>query len=63
MFEAGIYLFGKHYHDQIVRIMGERRPEFLFLTHVHFDHCGAAGYLKRMIPGLAIGASRREANR
>lgn len=58
MFEAGIYLFGKHYHDQIVRIMGERRPEFLFLTHVHFDHCGAAGYLKRRIPGLAIGASR-----
>ncbi len=58
MFEAGIYLFGSHYYDQIASIMKERRPECLLLTHVHFDHCGAAGYLKRMIPGLTIGASR-----
>ncbi|HSV98186.1 MAG TPA: MBL fold metallo-hydrolase [Spirochaetota bacterium] len=57
MFEAGIYRFGPHYYDRIVKIMGERRPEYLFMTHVHFDHCGAAGYLKRMMPGLMIGTS------
>ena len=38
--------------------MGERRPEYLFLTHVHFDHCGAAGFLKRVMPQLKIAASR-----
>ncbi len=58
MFEAGIYLFGPHYYDQLQRILGERRPACLLLTHVHFDHCGAAGYLKRMIPDMRIGASR-----
>ena len=58
MFEAGIYLFGPHYYDQLLRILGERRPAYLLLTHVHFDHCGAAGYLRRMIPDMHIGASR-----
>lgn len=61
MFDAGMYEAGEFYFKEILRIMGNRRPEYLFLTHVHFDHCGAAGYLKRFMPELKIGASR-EAN-
>ena len=32
-------------------------PTHLFLTHVHFDHCGAAAFLKRKFSGLKICAS------
>jgi glyoxylase-like metal-dependent hydrolase (beta-lactamase superfamily II) len=58
MFDAGVYIFREYYFKEILRIMGDRRPEYLFLTHVHFDHCGAAGFLKRVMPELKIGASR-----
>jgi glyoxylase-like metal-dependent hydrolase (beta-lactamase superfamily II) len=57
MFDAGIYIFGEYYFKEILRLMGDRRPEYLFLTHVHFDHCGAAGFLKRVMPRMKIGAS------
>jgi glyoxylase-like metal-dependent hydrolase (beta-lactamase superfamily II) len=57
MFDAGVYIFGEYYLREILRIMGDRRPEYLFLTHVHFDHCGSAGFLKRVMPELKIGAS------
>lgn len=58
IFDAGIYILGEHYWREIRRLMGERRPEYLFITHVHFDHCGSAGFLKRVMPGLKICASR-----
>ena len=48
---------GEHYWRDIRRLMGERRLEYLFLSHVHFDHCGAAGFLKRVMPELKIAAS------
>jgi glyoxylase-like metal-dependent hydrolase (beta-lactamase superfamily II) len=57
IFDSGIYIFGEYYFKEILRIMGDRRPEYLFLSHVHFDHCGAAGFLKRVIPEMKIGAS------
>lgn len=57
MFDAGLYVLGEHYWRDIRRLMGERRPEYLFLSHVHFDHCGAAGFLKRVMPELKIAAS------
>ncbi len=34
-------------------------PEFLFLTHVHYDHCGSASYFKKIFPNLKICASQR----
>jgi 2-aminobenzoylacetyl-CoA thioesterase len=57
IFDSGVYIFGEHYLKEINRILGDRKPEYLFLSHVHFDHCGSAGYLKRMLPGLKVGAS------
>jgi glyoxylase-like metal-dependent hydrolase (beta-lactamase superfamily II) len=58
VFDAGVYIFGEHYWREIRRLMVERRPEYLFITHAHFDHCGSAGYLKRVMPGMKICASR-----
>ncbi len=42
-------------------LTGRQQPEILFLTHVHWDHCGGAAYLKRAFPGLNLAASKRAA--
>ncbi len=57
LFDAGVYALGPHYLGEIRKVLGDRMPEYLLLTHMHYDHCGAAGYLKRMFPELKIGAS------
>ncbi len=59
LFEAGFYSMGPLYERDIRKVTGARDPSFLFLTHVHYDHCGAAAYFKRVFPGITICASRR----
>jgi len=34
--------------------LGDERPRALLLTHIHFDHAGAAGALVRMWPDLEV---------
>jgi 2-aminobenzoylacetyl-CoA thioesterase len=58
LFEAGFTCAARLYGADIRSILGERRPEILFLTHVHYDHCGATNYLKNIFPGIRIAASR-----
>jgi len=41
--------------------LGDRQPVYLFLTHVHFDHCGAAAYLKSVFPDMKIAVSPQAA--
>lgn len=60
MIEGGINLLGPLYLKSIEEILGDKnRLDYLFITHSHYDHLGAAGYLKRAIPGLSIGAHER----
>jgi len=59
VFEAGFYCMGPLYARDIRKVLGNRNPSYLFLTHVHYDHCGAAAYFKKTFPGLRICASRR----
>jgi len=59
LFEAGFSCMARFYQQDISEITGERNPGYLFLTHVHYDHCGAASYLKSVFPGLKICASER----
>lgn len=54
LFDAGITVMGKIYVNDIKKILGDRSPEYLFLTHAHFDHTGSAGYFKRIWPDLKI---------
>jgi 2-aminobenzoylacetyl-CoA thioesterase len=61
LFEAGFYCMGNHYERGIREVSGEKTPEMLFLTHVHYDHCGAAQHIKEAFPGIVIAASRRAA--
>ncbi len=60
MVEAGMNLMGPLYMKDINAILGDsQKLDFLFVTHSHYDHVGAVAYLKRMIPGLGLGAHER----
>jgi glyoxylase-like metal-dependent hydrolase (beta-lactamase superfamily II) len=61
LFEAGFYCMGNYYERGIREVLREKTPEMLFLTHVHYDHCGAAQHMKEAFPGLTIAASSRAA--
>lgn len=58
LIDAGLGLMGPVYLDNLKNILGnEKKLRYVFMTHSHFDHCGAVPYLKKMIPGLQTGAS------
>jgi 2-aminobenzoylacetyl-CoA thioesterase len=59
LFEAGFSCMGRLYERDIRAVLGNQNPEFLFLTHVHYDHCGSASYFKKIFPNLKICASHR----
>jgi len=59
LFEAGFTCIWQIAARMIRAILMGREPEVLFLTHVHWDHCGAAGHLKRSFRELRIAASKR----
>jgi glyoxylase-like metal-dependent hydrolase (beta-lactamase superfamily II) len=40
--------------DHLLAALGDRRPRTLLLTHIHFDHAGAAGALVRRWPDLEV---------
>jgi len=61
LFEAGFTCAGRLYEEAIRVVLHERQPELLCLTHVHWDHAGAASYLKRAFPRLTIAGSERAA--
>lgn len=61
LFDAGMSAYALAYINDIRAVLGERPPAYLFLTHAHFDHVGAAGVFKQTWPGLNIVASARSA--
>ncbi len=61
VFDAGFCYLGKRYADAIGEILGRRQPAYCFLSHSHFDHCGAVAVLKRRFPQMKVVASPRAA--
>ena len=59
LIDAGVACLGPLYVSEIQKVLQKQAPKYLLLTHVHFDHCGAAAYLKQIFPGLQIGVSRK----
>jgi glyoxylase-like metal-dependent hydrolase (beta-lactamase superfamily II) len=62
IFDAGISALGPAYLRHARQILGSKQPKRLFLSHAHFDHCGAAAQLAEAFPGLKICASKRAAD-
>jgi glyoxylase-like metal-dependent hydrolase (beta-lactamase superfamily II) len=57
LFDAGMTFMGPLYWEGLKEHLGDAgRLQYLFLTHSHFDHSGAAPFLKRKIAGLQIGS-------
>jgi len=59
LFESGYSCMGRLYEKDIKKVLSNKVPEFLFLTHVHYDHCGSAAYFKKRFPNMKICASQR----
>lgn len=59
IFDAGCTALAHHYEIGIKEILGNRKPNFLFLTHSHFDHVGAASHFKKIWPALQIAGSMK----
>jgi glyoxylase-like metal-dependent hydrolase (beta-lactamase superfamily II) len=59
LFDAGLTALAHQYERDIKEILGDRKPAYLFLTHSHFDHIGAASHFKTVWPDLQIGGSVR----
>jgi glyoxylase-like metal-dependent hydrolase (beta-lactamase superfamily II) len=47
--------------DTLLAALGGERPKALLLTHIHFDHAGAAGALVRRWPDLEVYVHERGA--
>src|SRR3954466_15349466 len=47
--------------DTLLAALGGERPKALLLTHIHFDHAGAAGALVRRWPDLDVYVHERGA--
>lgn len=61
LFEAGFSCAARMYEQDMRNALKGARPEMLFLTHVHWDHCGSVSHLQQVFPRLTIAASTRSA--
>ena len=59
LFDGGLTLLGRVYREAITSALNGDSPRIVFITHVHFDHCGAVPYLKKAFPGLEAAASQK----
>ncbi len=62
LFDGGMAFLATHYVRQIRGILGTRRPAYCFLTHSHWDHCGAVAYIKRHFPDMKVVGSKKTAH-
>ncbi|HOP85505.1 MAG TPA: MBL fold metallo-hydrolase [Syntrophorhabdaceae bacterium] len=59
IFEAGFHCMARVYGEHIKKVINGKKLEYLFISHFHYDHCGAASYFKKTFPEIKICASQR----
>lgn len=59
LFDGGLTCLGEAYVKDLRKVLGTRSPAYLYLTHVHFDHCGAVSRLRRAFPEMRVAGSAR----
>lgn len=62
MIDSGVNHLAPTYLAGLRELFGPGgRPDYLFVTHSHYDHVGSADYLKQRLPGLQLGGHERVA--
>lgn len=54
LYDSGFAFTGYALADKIKNILGERKLDYIFLTHSHYDHCLGSAYVKNAYPGAII---------
>ena len=62
LFEGGVSCAANRYVNDIRAILAGRNPEIIFLTHAHWDHCGAVSAIKKAFPSIKVAASQQGAD-
>lgn len=57
IFDAGMTIGAEYYVKELNQRLQNKGLSYLFITHMHFDHCGSAAYLKKHFPTMKIAAS------
>lgn len=59
IFDGSFSFLGKFCVEKIKGILGPKQPTYFFLTHSHFDHCGAVSIFLKNFPKMKIICSER----
>lgn len=54
MYDSGFAFTGYKVAENIKRILGERKLDYIFLTHSHYDHALGSVYAKKIYPNAKI---------
>jgi len=54
LIDAGVPPIGPDLYKALKAVLGDRPLDYIFLTHSHYDHCGAIPYIKKRYPGLEV---------
>ena len=54
LYDSGFAFTGDRVADKIKAILGHRNPDYIFLTHSHYDHALGAVYVRRRWPSAKI---------
>ena len=57
LYDSGFAFTGHGVADNIRRVLGERKLDFIFLTHSHYDHALGSAYVLRRWPEAKVAAS------
>ena len=61
LFDTGFAFCAEQTLNNIYAITGGKPVDYIVLTHSHYDHCAATGYLLKHMPGAQVVASEHAA--